>query len=259
MSALKRPSKKGYVLAGTKAQVLLLHGFTGSPYDLHPLAHMLHGYDFQVHVPLLVGHGKTAKALHGVNAEDWLVQAQQELQQFDPQRPIIVGGLSMGALLAILLAKDSPQIQALGLFSPALYLGWLAQATIMAAQWGIIDSAMELKKLSGGSDIADPQARKKTPALKEMPLDGLLQFERLRVLALDVLPSVQCPTFVGFGKHDAAIDAAQSHRAILHHITAPLFCHVYDNSKHVITLDYDRDHVAIDFLSFVKNFVQDHP
>lgn len=259
MSALKRPSKKGYVLPGPKAQVLLLHGFTGSPYDLHPLAHMLNEHGFQVSVPLLVGHGKTAKALHGISAEDWLVQAQEEAQQFDPNRPIIVGGLSMGALLAILLAKDSPHIQALGLFSPALHLGLLAKATIMAAQWGIIDQAMELKKLSGGSDIADPQARSKTPALKEMPIDGLVQFERLRVLALNALPSVRCPTFVAFGKNDSAIDATQSHRAIMHHITTPFFCHVYENSKHVITLDYDRDDVALDFLGFLKNFVQDHP
>lgn len=255
MTRLKRPSKKGYVLSGSGSQVILFHGYTGSPYDLSVLADYLHKRDCHVVVPLLKGHGTKPQDLLQVTAQDWLDQASDAIAACDAHKPIVLGGLSMGALLAILRAKDHPSIRALLLFSPALHLDLVARITIASAQRGLLDKKISLPKLSGGSDINDPEAKAKTPSYKEMPIGGLLEFNQLRLLAIDAIASINCPTFVAFGSLDSAIDAKESHNTLITHLQASCFSRFYDNSKHVVTLDYDREQLAHDVWYFLNHHV----
>lgn len=249
---LPRVSKKGFDLSGDQAQVLLLHGYTGSPYDLRPVADFLNRHNCRVAVPLLCGHGNDPKELFHVQAEDWLTQSLEVLNSFDEKRSIVVGGLSMGALLAIILAASQKNIKTLLLFSPALRLGLLADLTKAFAKLGLMDKNSSLKKPSGESDIADPLARQKSPSYPEMPIAGLLQFDRLRLMAEVALPKVACPIFMAFGKLDAAIDAHDSRRVITESTIQPVFSKFYDNSKHVVTLDYDRDELCKNLWQFLK-------
>ncbi len=252
-SKLPRVSKKGYVLAGERAQALLLHGYTGSPYDLRPVADFLAKRDIAVNVPLLKGHGTKPVDLIAATAEDWLSEAQEILEGFDHKKPIIVGGLSMGALIAIILATSHRKIRGLVLFSPALVLNITAQFTILSAKLGMLDKRSSLPKLSGGSDIADSIARKKTPAYLEMPVAGLLQFAALQKLALENIHNIACPVFLAFGQHDSAINTTSSHHAMVSKLTAPLVAKFYHRSKHVITLDYDREQLCDDIGLFLSD------
>lgn len=251
--ALPRVSRKGYDLAGDAAQILLLHGYTGSPYDLRPLGDFLHHRGCHVVALLLKGHGTKPYDLNYVHAEDWLKQATTALRGFDHKRPIIVAGLSMGALLAILLTDKLSFIDGLVLISPALKLTRSAEITIASVKLGLIDLKSSIKKLSGGSDILDPVARKKCPSYKEMPIFGLMEFEKLRVLAKEKLSDIPCPIFMAFGKQDGAINVSESHRMILETSHQPIFSKVYENSKHVITLDYDREQLYLDIWHFLTN------
>jgi carboxylesterase len=248
---LPKTSKKGYALKGDKAQVVLFHGYTGSPYDLRPLSDFFAEHDIAVSVPLLYGHGTTAADLNNVTAEDWLLQAEEVLLSLDYRKPIILGGLSMGALIAIILTANNPKISLILLFSPSLKLNRLAELTIGSAGMGMIDKNTSLPKLSGGSDIADPLAKKKSPAYKEMPIGGLLQLEKLRLFALERLSDIRVPIFAGFGTNDTAIEPTISRRIIMAESTQPIVSKVYSRSKHVITLDYDRGLLAADVLHFL--------
>src|SRR5262249_1806460 len=120
LPSLPRVSKKGFVLRGLGPQFLLLHGYTGTPYDLRPLGDFLHKQGFHVSAPLLKGHGQKPELLFKVHADDWLKEASDVLQSFDKKRPIIIAGLSMGALIGLALLQE--KIDALILCSPALYL-----------------------------------------------------------------------------------------------------------------------------------------
>lgn len=252
--AMKLPptTKKGYELAGEKAEALLLHGYTGSPYDLKPMASYLSSLGVLVNVPLLKGHGTKPRDLFSCTAEDWLTQASIVLEGFNEKKPLILGGLSMGALMAIILAGAHKKVRGLLLFSPALKLTYSAQLTIISAKLGVLDKNFSFKKLSGESDINDPIARMKTPAYPEMPVAGLLEFEKLRVQALDAIKNVTCPIFLAFGKHDSAINAYDSHEAIVGLARTPLVAKFYDRSKHVITLDFDRERLCNDVSAFLS-------
>lgn len=251
----KKISKKAYKLLGHKAQIILLHGYTGSPYDLRPLADHLHAADYNVQVPLLLGHGTQVDDLLNVTAKDWLVQVNKILVSLDKTKPIIVGGLSMGALLAMLVTAQHKQIKGLLLISPALYLDMMGELTLAAAHLGMMDHNWSLPKLSGGSDILDPEAKKLTPAYKEMPIHGLMEFDTIRRQALLAIPKINCPVFMGFGEQDAAINIKRSHMALLKSLHVPLQSRFYKNSKHVVTLDYDKAVLANDIVTFFNRYL----
>ena len=159
----------------------------------------------------------------------------------------------MGALIAILLTAEHRNCSALLLFSPSLKLNTLADLTILSAKLGLLDKSLAIKKLSGGSDIADPKAKAKTPAYLEMPIAGLVEFEKLRLEALANIHKIACPIFLAFGKHDDAINAIESQNAVAKNTRQPLTSKFYSRSKHVITLDYDRDQLCADLSRFLNS------
>lgn len=250
---LPRVSKKGYFLEGAGAQVLLFHGYTGSPYDLKPVALYLNQHNFAVGVPLLGGHGTNMRDLAQVKSAYWLQQAQEALNKLDTRRPIFLGGLSMGACLAIITAHSTSLCKALLLFAPALSLKLSAELLISSARIGVISSQLSIPKLSGGSDIADPLARQKCPSYPEMPLSGLLEFDTIRMLAREKIPEIGIPIFMAFGSHDNVVNLRESSNYIKYSALGPVVSKFYARSQHVLTLDYDRDILCHDLLNFVNS------
>ena len=53
-------------------QALFVHGFTGSPYELRPLAEFLNSQGFSAFGKKLSGHTGSLEALDSVHAETWL-------------------------------------------------------------------------------------------------------------------------------------------------------------------------------------------
>lgn len=100
--------------------VLLIHGFTGVPSEMKYLGQRLSGEGFAVSIPRLPGHGTNHRDLLASGARDWLrrcVDAYLELSaEFDT---VYVAGLSMGGLLAVLLAAEF-KVPRIVLAAPAL-------------------------------------------------------------------------------------------------------------------------------------------
>lgn len=248
-------STKGYTLAGSGPVVLLFHGLTGSPYDLKPLALFLNEQGCEVRVPLLRGHGTKIANLQGVTEGKWLEQVNQEIAKIEKKRPLVLGGLSMGALLAIVSAP-LVKTKALLLLSPALRLSISGELAITGVKLGILSSDKSWPKFGGRSDIADPVARKKCPSYGEVPLFGLLQLATLQKKACEQLKEIDVPIFAAFGLLDGAIDIKTSNKMLLKNISSPITSKIYANSKHVLSLDYDRDILAKDVWSFLTLYLR---
>src|SRR5215831_10767847 len=83
---------------------LLLHGFTGSPWDVRPLGERLAARGMFVRAIRLPGHGSTPAAMAAVSHRDWEQATEDALRSLSSYRNVFVAGLSVGALLAVLLA-----------------------------------------------------------------------------------------------------------------------------------------------------------
>ena len=118
------------------ASVLLLHGLTGTPSEMRPVARHLSRLGYTVETPMLAGHGRTHRELLRTTWRDWVAGARRSLEQMAASSgPVVVAGLSMGALLAALLAADeetAPSVAGIVLLSTTMrYDGSSIPATRM--------------------------------------------------------------------------------------------------------------------------------
>jgi len=117
-----------YRVAGGRIGVLLLHGLCGTPTEMRFVANGLARAGYTVHCPQLAGHCGTEEDIKNTTWQDWYASAEAALVEIRKECDIvIVGGLSTGAVLSLLLAANHPNmVQGTALFAPTLWLnGWL--------------------------------------------------------------------------------------------------------------------------------------
>jgi len=100
--------------------VLLLHGFTGSPHDMKYLAGCINENGYTVYVPRYPGHGTNSEDFMTSDWKDWLRKAVDSyIFMKSKYEKVIVGGLSMGGVIASIIAEKFP-VEKLLLYAPAL-------------------------------------------------------------------------------------------------------------------------------------------
>ena len=99
-------------IAGDSRGVLCLHGITGTPFEIRPLAEALGRRGCTVLAPMLAGHGGTLGDLAASGWPDWLASAEAALDSLQARvggGPVAICGFSMGGLLALRLARHVPR------------------------------------------------------------------------------------------------------------------------------------------------------
>jgi carboxylesterase len=87
--------------------ILLVHGFTGSPVSLRPLAELLSKRGFAIELPRLPGHGTRPRDLLPTRYADWRAEALAALNRLRSRtQQVFAVGLSMGGTLALDLASS---------------------------------------------------------------------------------------------------------------------------------------------------------
>ena len=105
LSIAARPDLTG----GRRVGVLLSHGFTGSPASIRPWAEYVGERGYGVQVPRLPGHATTWQDLNTTTWDDWYGEITRVFDQLCLDHDaVVVGGLSMGAALALRVAADHP-------------------------------------------------------------------------------------------------------------------------------------------------------
>ncbi|MDD2619138.1 MAG: alpha/beta fold hydrolase [Syntrophomonadaceae bacterium] len=97
-------SAKPFLLRGSSDNVLLfIHGFTASPSEVYPTAHLLYEMSgYTISGPLLPGHGSTREEMNRSCWEDWFEAVKKDIYGLQENyQNVWVAGLSLGALLAI--------------------------------------------------------------------------------------------------------------------------------------------------------------
>jgi carboxylesterase len=238
---------------------LCLHGFTGTPYEVAPLARALSAAGFSVSSPLLAGHGADLAALAATRWPDWLASAEaafDRLREASDGGPVALVGFSMGGLLALRLARLRPaDVSALVALSVPLRLRpWQVAATQV---WRRLPSflcrgPLAVIRKRGGSDVTDPDVRKANPGLGAMPIAGIAELVALGSVVGRDLAFVRQPTLVVHGERDRTVALASSYE-LAGSLAADVVEHLWlSHSAHLVGVDVERERVALAVVEFLR-------
>src|SRR5690625_4650962 len=98
---------------------LIIHGYTGGPYEVEPLIEFLREHtEWKVSVPILPGHGEQL-TLADISHDEWLKAAEEDIKKLlDKCDTVYVIGFSMGGMIAAYLAAKY-EVEKLVLLAPA--------------------------------------------------------------------------------------------------------------------------------------------
>ena len=236
-------------LAGDDRGVLCLHGLTGTPFEVRPLAEALGGFGYSVEAPLLEGHGRDLAALAATRWPDWQRSAEETLGALWRRtgRRIAVIGFSMGGLLALRLARAYPErIAAVVAMSTPLRLrGLQVRGIRLLAR---LPPALRVGPLANfpklaGADVSDLEMRRMNPCNQAFPLCVLESLLELMSETRADLPHVTAPALVVHGRQDHTVPLDDSFE-----LTGSLGSEVIDRlwldkSFHLVALDVERQKV----------------
>lgn len=98
--------------------VMLIHGWTSTPYEMRVLGEELQSEGIAVDAPLLSGHGTRPQDLESVTWTQWVDDVDRAFKRLRKQYArVYVGGMSMGGNLALHVAKRNADVSGLILMS----------------------------------------------------------------------------------------------------------------------------------------------
>jgi len=187
--------------------VLLLHGFTGTPWDVRPLGDALAAKGYHVRAPLLPGHGLDPEAMTLVTWRDWEAAAESEFAALSGRRRVCVAGLSMGGLLALLLAERHPErVRALALLAPAVRFRGLTMKVLRASRRMPWVEWVRPWVNKTATDLSDPAGLHDAPMIPRFPSARLADLWRVQDHADAALSSVRAHVLICVAEHDHVVD-----------------------------------------------------
>jgi carboxylesterase len=239
------PGAEPFSRDGGAAGALVLHGFTGNPQSMRPVAEALAQAGFTVDLPLLPGHGTAVEDMIPTRWDDWLGCAEDAYQSLWARcDSVVTVGLSMGGALAATLAVDHPELA-----------GLVCINAIITAPDGLGDLLTAMLEqgdevMGGiGSDIADPDASE--AAYAQTPLRPLQSLLEAAEGFPERLTAVRCPVLVMTSPEDHTVPPTNSD-LLAASVSGQVERVSLDRSYHVATLDYDRDLVVEQTVAFAQ-------
>ena len=233
MTALLPGAEPFALRSGSGRGVLLCHGFTGTPHSMRPWGEALAAAGYDVLCPLLPGHGTSWQEMNRTTYADWLAAVEAALASLRARNSrVVVGGLSMGASLALRLAQLHPQqVDGLVLANPAVLLTDPRLHLLPVLR-------LVVPSLPGiASDIRAPG--REEVGYDRTPLRALhSQVRAWRRVRAD-LHRVTQPLLLARTSVDHVVPAASSAAVLAGVSSADVTEVVYRNSYHVLTLDED--------------------
>jgi len=223
---------------------LMIHGYTGSPYEISPLAnHLEDRTNWKIEVPTLPGHGKNLD-LRDVSHESWIETAEKELQQLMQNcDEIYLIGFSMGGMIASYLAAKYEVEKLVLLATAGKYLSF--------KQIGMDMGEILADSIKGELDSNKLYLHYKNKT-GHIPFKANIEFMKLVRFTRRYLKKVKTPVLIAQGQQDGMVPYKTAYYLDKEIISEEKEVVFFERSKHLICLGDDKDTLNTMVLDFLK-------
>jgi len=229
-----------------KTGVLLLHGFTATPFEVRRLAEFFIDKGLSVAAPVLAGHATKPEDMLNIHWKDWLKTSEESYAQLANHCDrIFVGGESTGAVVSLLMAALHLEIAGVLAYSPAmrLPLGFIEKFTIK-----------HLSSIIKYSQKNDLEGNTTWQGYRVNPLNGVKQLIRLEEETINKLKNITQPVLVFIGGEDKTIDLV-SGDIVIDNISSQYKKKIfYPKAEHCILLGDEFSEAAKRSWQFIQDF-----
>lgn len=186
--------------AGEKG-ILLIHGFTGSVAHMRPLGDALYACGYTVMGINLPGHATTEHNMGKVGHRDWLKAAQNAVRTLSNScESVTVCGLSMGAILALILAQEHRVDACITISAP------MPSNNLLLPFAGILGLFIPRITWSANEERTQQLDQRFDKSYAGFPTRKGADLHHLIQQAKRNLPQVKCPTLIVQSKDDQTIN-----------------------------------------------------
>lgn len=256
-----------YYIRQGRVGVLLIHGLGGTPEEMRYVANGMARAGYTVSCPQLAGHCGTEEDIKSTTWQDWYRSAEQALLEMRKAcDSVIVGGLSTGAMLALLLAARHPKdVHGTALFAPVFWLnGWLIP------WYARLFSLVHMKRFANLISFPDIEPHGiKDEIVREFvrnalfsgdssaagstttPGGAMLEHRWLAQVVKSELKNIHQPTLIVHPREDDYADLDNAWH-LQRHLKGLVEVVVLDDCYHIVTVDRQRHIVVERATTFVE-------
>lgn len=229
---------------------LLVHGFTGSPFELRPVGKALAASGIGSEGVLLRGHGTHPDDMVGYRYTDWIADVEAGLDRLlgRHDRAVLVG-LSMGGTLTLNVAArraNDPRVVGLVSIGGTLYLAdWRLRIV------HLINKVVKWQAW-GQPDIKDRSAWDRHVAYRRIRTCTIPEVLRLMRETSSLLAEIHQPALIVQARDDHIVPAGNAERIRDGIASVDRRVLILDNCYHVSTVDFDADLLNAEIVRFVE-------
>lgn len=210
---------------------LLIHGFTGTPFEMRGLGQYLAARSYTVFGPRLSHHGSKPADMNRSRWHDWYLAALDGWYLLLGQcNRVVVIGLSMGGATALLLAANQPVATVITMNTPLKKLDW--RQSCAGYLWPLISNVAKPKKSPTAPEV---------PNYPVYPLRAVAELDKLLGVVEEALPKISAPALLMHSRHDESIPP-QNLEAIYDQIGSTAKEKIWiERGGHIMTEDIDKE------------------
>ncbi|MBN1264019.1 MAG: alpha/beta fold hydrolase [Anaerolineales bacterium] len=240
-----------FFFRGGDTGILLIHGFTGTPFEMRWLGEQLAARGHTVLGIRLFGHATRQEDMIRARFQDWVANVEDGYALLKQScKAVYIGGLSMGAALSL---HSAGELSWNGVFSMSAPIE--SPDARLATFRPVLPFVSKFWRFSakGKPDWSDPSLANDHLDYPANPVRSGVELDLLLAKMRKNLLKIQIPALILHSRSDRVVSYRHAERIMHRLATQDKRLVLLEKSGHVITRDVEREQVLDEITAFLKH------